>query len=76
MPLALEFVAWCMSFNVYLDSITCTFQYSNLIYVMERLLEHPYSYRLKDFIEKFRKPMLIQTGALEIPKVSHTELKF
>jgi hypothetical protein len=43
---------------------------------MERLLEHPYSYRLKDFIEKFRKPMLIQTGALEIPKVSHTELKF
>ncbi|XP_021913305.1 28S ribosomal protein S9, mitochondrial [Zootermopsis nevadensis] len=43
-------------------------EYSNLISVLERLLEHPYSYRIKDFIQKFRKPMLSQTSLLDIPK--------
>jgi small subunit ribosomal protein S9 len=68
MPLTLGLVGWYMSF----DNNVSAFQYSNLIYVMERLVQHPYSYRLKDFIEKFRKPLLSQTSALVIPKVGIT----
>ncbi|XP_023708287.1 28S ribosomal protein S9, mitochondrial [Cryptotermes secundus] len=47
-------------------------EYSNLIYVMERLIQHPYSYRLKDFIEKFRKPILSQSTAYDIPKPQYS----
>jgi small subunit ribosomal protein S9 len=53
-----------------------TFQYSDLISVLERLVEHPYSYRLKDFIDKFRKPLLNQTNILDIPKVRLIQLLF
>jgi hypothetical protein len=63
---------WCMNF----DNNVSTFQYSNLTCVMERLLQHPYSYRLKDFIEKFRKLVLSQTHALDIPKVGIIRLLF
>ncbi|XP_069676223.1 small ribosomal subunit protein uS9m isoform X2 [Periplaneta americana] len=43
-------------------------EYSRFVTIMDRLIEHPYSYRLKEFVEKFRKPMLSGTSALEIPK--------
>jgi len=43
-------------------------QYNVLISVLERLIQRPYSYRINDFIERFRKPMLIQTGVFDIPK--------
>jgi small subunit ribosomal protein S9 len=65
-PLTLELV----------DNNVSAFQYSNLISAMERLLQHPYSYRLKDFIEKFRKPVLIQTTASDISKVGIIHLLF
>jgi len=52
------------------------FQYNILISVLERLIQHPYSYRINDFIERFRKPMLIQTGVFDVPKVSLIHMPF
>lgn len=43
-------------------------QYNLLISVLERLIQHPYSYRINDFIERFRKPLLMQIGVFDIPK--------
>lgn len=49
-------------------------EYTNFINAMERLLSHPYAYRIKDFIEKYRKPLLQQlTSQLEIPPVQYDE---
>ncbi|XP_063225673.1 small ribosomal subunit protein uS9m [Bacillus rossius redtenbacheri] len=42
--------------------------YKNFVTVMERLCEHPYAYRVKDFIEKYRKPLISQATTLDIPK--------
>jgi len=58
------------------DSNVFAFQYNVLISVLERLIQHPYSYRINDFIERFRKPMLIQTGVFDIPKVSLVHMPF
>jgi hypothetical protein len=58
------------------DSDVFTLQYNVLISVLERLIQHPYSYRINDFIERFRKPMLIQTGVFDIPKVSLVQMLF
>lgn len=43
-------------------------EYSNFVNAMNRLLAHPYSYRFKDFIDTFRRPLVNQTITLEIPK--------
>lgn len=48
-------------------------EYENFKLVMERLVTLPYSYRFKEFIEKFRKPLAAQRFALEIPKPSYDE---
>ncbi|XP_004922386.1 28S ribosomal protein S9, mitochondrial isoform X2 [Bombyx mandarina] len=48
-------------------------EYDNFKVVMERLVSLPYSYRYKDFIEKFRKPLAVQKFALEIPKPNYDE---
>lgn len=38
---------------------------------MKRLATLPYSYRIKDFINKYRKPLMIQTTTYDIPKVQY-----
>lgn len=43
-------------------------EHANFVNAMERLTRHPYSYRLKDFIDQYRRPLLNQTVTLEIPK--------
>ncbi|CAH0401216.1 unnamed protein product [Chilo suppressalis] len=48
-------------------------EYTNFKNVMERLVSLPYSYRCKDFIEQFRKPLTTQRFALEIPKPNYDE---
>ncbi|KAJ2948428.1 hypothetical protein O0L34_g7671 [Tuta absoluta] len=48
-------------------------EFDNFKLVMERLVSLPYSYRCKDFIEKYRKPLVAQRFALEIPKPSYDD---
>lgn len=48
-------------------------EYDNFKLVMERIVSSPYSYRCKDFIEKYRKPLASQRFALEIPKPSYDQ---
>jgi len=43
-------------------------EYRNFVNAMERLCSLPYSYRLKDFIVKYRKPLLVQSTTYEIAK--------
>lgn len=43
-------------------------EHSNFVNAMTRLANHPYSYRVKDFIETFSRPLLNQTITMEIPK--------
>lgn len=43
-------------------------EYNNFVNAMTRLANHPYSYRVKDFIEMYSRPLLNQTITLEIPK--------
>lgn len=40
--------------------------YRNFVTAMERLFSLPYSYRVKDFILKYRKPLLTQTNTYDI----------
>jgi small subunit ribosomal protein S9 len=54
------------------ESIT-DIEYDNFKVVMERIVSLPYSYRCREFIERFRKPMAAQRFALEIPKPSYDE---
>lgn len=56
--------------KVLVENIT-DLEYDNFKLVMERLVSLPYAYRLKEFIEKFRKPIASQQFALEIPKPSY-----
>ncbi|XP_049876964.1 28S ribosomal protein S9, mitochondrial [Pectinophora gossypiella] len=48
-------------------------EYDNFKVVMERLVSLPYSYRSKEFIEKYRKPLASQKFALEIPKPGYDD---
>lgn len=43
-------------------------EYNNFVNAMTRLANHPYSYRVKDFINNYRWSLLNQTVTLEIPK--------
>ena len=36
-------------------------EYDNFTNAMQRLATHPYSYRLKEYINKYRKPLMSQT---------------
>ncbi|CAD0203114.1 unnamed protein product [Chrysodeixis includens] len=56
--------------QVLVENIT-DLEYDNFKAVMERLASLPYSYRFKEFIEKFRKPLSSQRFALEIPKPAY-----
>lgn len=48
-------------------------EYDNFKVVMDRIVSLPYSYRCKEFIEKYRKPLATQKFALEIPKPSYDD---
>lgn len=43
-------------------------EYSSFISTMERLCSLPYAIRAKDFVLKYRSPLLSPTTTLEIPK--------
>lgn len=44
-------------------------EYNNFVAAMDRLASHPYSYRVREFVEKYRKPLMSQTTTLDIPKL-------
>lgn len=46
-------------------------EYSNFVSAMERLCNLPYSYRVKDFIFTYLKPLMSQTKDFEIPKLQY-----
>lgn len=48
-------------------------EYENFVSVMTRLIHHPYSYREKSFIDRYRKPLLTKTEADQIPKPQFDE---
>lgn len=43
-------------------------EYLNFTTAMERLASLPYSYRIADFIKKYRKPLMKQSNKYEIPQ--------
>jgi small subunit ribosomal protein S9 len=53
--------------NVLVEGIR-DIEYNNFVNAMTRLAKHAYSYRVKEFIEKYRKPLMNQTITLDIPK--------
>lgn len=49
-------------------------EYVNFINAMERLVALPYSYKVVDFIDKYRKPLLRQLAVqTELPEVKYDE---
>lgn len=46
-------------------------EYENFVNAMSRLASLPYSYRIKEFIDRFRKPLMAQTTTYDIPKVQY-----
>lgn len=47
--------------------------YEQFKMAIERLAQHPYAYRVTDFIHKYRKALLSQTTKYEITKVQYDE---
>ncbi|XP_030373484.1 28S ribosomal protein S9, mitochondrial [Scaptodrosophila lebanonensis] len=43
-------------------------EYSNFVSSMERLIASPFSYKSKNFIERYLKPLIDQSKQLEVPK--------
>ncbi|XP_013187785.1 small ribosomal subunit protein uS9m [Amyelois transitella] len=58
--------------QVIVEKIT-DLEYDNFKVVMERLISLPHAYRHKEFIDKYRKPLVSQKFALEIPKPSYDD---
>lgn len=48
-------------------------EHDNFVNAMTRLIHHPYSYRDKTFIDRYRKPLLMKTDADQIPKPQFDE---
>lgn len=49
-------------------------EYGQLISALDRIITLPYSYRAKDFIDKYRKPLLQRmSNQTEIPEVQYDE---
>ena len=44
-------------FNWNVSSTSSSFKYNEFISALERLVEHPFSYRVKDFLFRFRIPI-------------------
>ncbi|XP_065369072.1 small ribosomal subunit protein uS9m [Calliphora vicina] len=43
-------------------------EFNSFVTSMERLVSHPYSYKCKEFIDKYTKPLMDKSSQLEIPK--------
>lgn len=56
--------------NIIIEDITDK-HYENFVSMMERLLNHPYSYQCKDFIMKYRQTLHNQSREREViePKI-------
>ena len=48
-------------------------EYDNFVNAMSRLSSLPYSYRVKDFIYTYRKPLIADNQNTEIPKPQYDE---
>lgn len=48
-------------------------EYTNFVSAMERLLSLPFSYKAKEFIDKYRVPLIAQTTVDEVPKPQYDE---
>ncbi|CAD7093474.1 unnamed protein product [Hermetia illucens] len=48
-------------------------EYTNFVSAMERLLSIPFSYKAKEFIDKYRVPLIAQTTVDEVPKPQYDE---
>lgn len=46
-------------------------EYNNFVNAMDRLANHPYSYRIKEYINKYRKPLMSQTTTYDIPQLQY-----
>ena len=43
-------------------------EYNNFTNAMDRLVSLPYSYKSKEFIDRFTKPLMDQSKQMEVPK--------
>ncbi|XP_063709143.1 small ribosomal subunit protein uS9m [Culicoides brevitarsis] len=48
-------------------------EYEQFVAAFDRLVALPYSYKVKDLIDKYRKPLLEQNKTAEIPEVQYDE---
>lgn len=48
-------------------------EYSYFITTMERLVQLPYSYRIKDFILSYSQSLMSQTKTMDIPKLQYDD---
>lgn len=48
-------------------------EYTNFVNAMSRLVALPYSYKTKEFIDKYRKPLMTQTNTYDILKPQYDE---
>lgn len=48
-------------------------EYTNFVSAMERLLSIPFSYKAKEFIDKYRVPLIAQTTVDEVPKPQYDD---
>lgn len=48
-------------------------EYDNFVNAMTRLSNLPYSYRVKDFIYTYRKPLIADNKSNEIPKPQYDD---
>lgn len=48
-------------------------EYDNFVNAMTRLASLPYSYRVKDFIYTYRKPLIADSHNNEIPKPTYDD---
>jgi small subunit ribosomal protein S9 len=46
-------------------------EYDNFVNAMHRLATQPYSYKAKEFIDKYRKPLMSQTNTYNIPQLQY-----
>lgn len=48
-------------------------EYNNFLNAMNRLVSMPYSYKIKEFIEKYRKPLMTQSNISNLLKPQYDE---
>ena len=48
-------------------------EYDNFVTAMNRLIALPFSYKKKEFIEKYRKPLMFETNSYEVLKTQYTK---